>query len=62
MNILSRIFFQDFLSILPQYEFYRILPFSLLPLRGYSPLYNNIFAYQNIVAVRKGFSKFYGIN
>lgn len=52
MNIYSRVFFNDFIKILPNYNFFRLLPNDLTPLLPYTPLYNEIFAYQNIVAFR----------
>ena len=53
MNIASRIFFKDFWEFLPNYDFYRMLPDGLVPIRNYSPVFCEIFAYQNIVAVLK---------
>jgi FkbM family methyltransferase len=55
MNIVSRVFFRDFRKILKNYEFFRLLPSSLLPLgktpraRGF--VEEELFAYQNILAV-----------
>ena len=53
MNVISRVYFRDFYSALPQYEFYRVLPDGLAPLGEYSPVFCEIFAYQNVVAIRK---------
>lgn len=50
MNVVSRCFFKDFMSILDGYEFYRLLPNDMIRIDKYSPLYCEIFAYQNIVA------------
>jgi hypothetical protein len=53
MNIVKRVFLKDFINILPGYSFYRLLQDGLIPLS-----YNNlqeIFAYQNIIAIRTGF-------
>lgn len=54
MNIISRSFFRDFIELLPHYSFHRILPRTLIPLAQYRPALCEIFALQNIVAVRKG--------
>lgn len=50
MNIASRTFLGDFFDILPGFLFFRLLPDGWMPLSG-SPL-ENIFAFQNIVAIR----------
>jgi FkbM family methyltransferase len=52
MNVISRSFFRDFRDALHGYKFYRLLPNGLLPLEPYKPLMCELFAYQNIVAVR----------
>ena len=52
MNIASRTFLGDFFEILPNYRFYRLLSDGWIPLVD-RPL-ENIFAYQNIVAIRDG--------
>jgi FkbM family methyltransferase len=52
MNVVSRVFFKDFYEILPNYKFFRMLPDGLIPLKSYSPLECEIFAYQNVVALR----------
>jgi FkbM family methyltransferase len=51
MNISSRTYFRDFWDLLPNYRFYRMLPDGLIPIEIYSPLFCEIFAYQNIVAL-----------
>ncbi|WP_400087455.1 FkbM family methyltransferase [Yoonia sp. R78084] len=51
MNVISRTFFKDFDRILHQYKFFRLLPNEMLELPNYQPLYCEIYAYQNIVAV-----------
>jgi FkbM family methyltransferase len=56
MNIVSRHFFKDFYDLLKGYLFYRLLPNSLAPIRVYEPLFCEIFAYQNIVAINKKIS------
>jgi FkbM family methyltransferase len=52
MNIASRTFLGDFFEVLPGYRFYRLLADGWIPLLD-RPI-ENIFAYQNIVAVRDG--------
>jgi FkbM family methyltransferase len=53
MNVISRSFFKDFVELLPEYDFYRLLPSGMISLK-YSPLKSEIFAYQNIVAILRG--------
>lgn len=53
MNVFSRVFFHDLQDILRGYCMYRMLPSGLLKLSNYSPILYEIFAYQNIVAIRK---------
>jgi FkbM family methyltransferase len=53
MNVYSRVFFRDFYELLVNYNFYRMLPDGLIFLGDYNPIYQEIFAYQNIVAIRK---------
>lgn len=53
MNVASRVFFKDFWDFLPNYDFYRMLPDGLVPIKNYSPVFCEIFAYQNIVAKLK---------
>lgn len=53
MNVISRSFFRDFWSLLPNFHFYRLLPDGPVPLREYSPIFCELFAFQNIVAIRK---------
>ncbi len=57
MNLESRSFMNDFREVLFNYNLYRILPGGLLPLKDSRPLLNEIFAYQNIVAIRKDIDK-----
>jgi FkbM family methyltransferase len=54
MNIVSKTFLSDIVGLLPGFDFYRLLPNSIYPLGKYRPLFYEIFAFQNIVAVRKG--------
>ena len=50
MNSVSSVFYRD-ITILPKgYEFYRMLPNSIVNLDD-SPVYNETFAFQNILAV-----------
>lgn len=53
MNVYSRIFFKNFIDLLPQYEFFRLLPKGMIKLGAYRPLEHEIFAFQNIVAILK---------
>lgn len=53
MNVASRTFFRDFWDLLPNYDFYRMLPDGLVEIESYSPIYCEIFAYQNVVAILK---------
>jgi len=54
MNVISRTFFRDIVAVLPGYDFYRLLPDGLKPLGKYNVTQYEIFAFQNIVALRKG--------
>lgn len=49
MNVVSRVFLRDIRLLLKNYTLYRLLPHGLLQL-GDSPLENELFAYQNILA------------
>ena len=53
MNVISRVFFKDFFEFLPEYDFYRLLPNGVLHISTYIPRMCEIFAYQNIVCVKK---------
>lgn len=53
MNVSSRTFFRDFWTLLPNYDFYRLLPDGMARIEAYSPVFCEIFAYQNIVAILK---------
>ena len=53
MNIVSRTYLRDFKKLLPDFSFYRLLPKGLLSIDNFSPLYDEIFAYQNVVAIHK---------
>lgn len=52
MNKISKVFMNDFFKILPNYTLYRLLPNGLLPLSN-KGVDIEIFAYQNIVAIKK---------
>jgi FkbM family methyltransferase len=53
MNVYSRVFFRDFFELLESYNLYRLLPKTFIHIEKYEPIHCEIFAYQNIVAVRK---------
>jgi len=50
MNVVTRVFLSDFFDVLPDFVFFRLLPHGWIPVSN-RPL-DNIFAFQNIVAVR----------
>ena len=52
MNVVSRTFMKDLVDLLPQYTFYRLLPDGLQPLGSYNALIYEIYAFQNIIAIR----------
>lgn len=55
LNTTTRLFFRDFWSLLsPKYKIYRLLPSGLLELKSYDPISNEIFGYQNLIAIHKG--------
>jgi FkbM family methyltransferase len=60
MNIKSKAFFLDFINILPNYAFYRMLPDGLASMGEYDSVTFEIFAFQNVVAIRKDLLKEYG--
>lgn len=53
MNVYSRVFFKDFFELLENYNLYRLLPKGFIHIEKYESVHCEIFAYQNIVAVRK---------
>lgn len=53
MNVISRYFFKDFFDYLVDYDIYRLLQNGLIPIKNYSPLSCELFAFQNIVAIKK---------
>jgi FkbM family methyltransferase len=52
MNVISRVFFRDFIKLLENYRFYRMLPGGLIKLNK-KVLYTEIYGLQNIVAISK---------
>jgi len=54
MNVASRVFFRDFFTLLSSYSCYRLLPGGLLPIVNYRPLYHELFAFQNLLFIRRG--------
>jgi FkbM family methyltransferase len=53
MNAYSRTLFKDFINILPNHIFYRIMPNDLYKMGIYRPNTHEIFAFQNILAVSR---------
>lgn len=53
MNVFSRIYMHDFIHLLKDFHCFRMLQDGLIPLVHYAPYFFEIFAYQNIVAIRK---------
>ena len=54
MNVLTRHFLRDFRSVLPDFTLHRLLPRGLLALpKDEPPMRQEVFAYQNIVAIRE---------
>ena len=54
INSTSRIFMKDFFDILEEkYTINRLLPNELLPLKEYNPTMHEIYAYQNLLALKK---------
>lgn len=54
MNVISRTYFKDFYDLLKGYDLYRLLQDGLVPIGHYNPVFCEIFAFQNIVAIRRG--------
>ncbi|MEP7071750.1 MAG: hypothetical protein ABI839_05140 [Verrucomicrobiota bacterium] len=50
MNVVSRVFLSDFVSLLPRHRLFRLLPRGLLPIENI-PLTREVFAFQNLLAV-----------
>jgi FkbM family methyltransferase len=53
MNVLSRVFFRDFYYLLRDFALFRMLRDGLLHFHEYRPIENELFAYQNILAIHK---------
>lgn len=54
MNIVSKTSFKDFWDYLSNYRFFRLLPGGrLAEIKNYTPLFCEIYAYQNIIAILK---------
>ena len=53
MNVTSNTYFRDFWDILSEYDLFRMLPNELVKIATYSPVFCEIFAYQNLVAILK---------
>lgn len=53
MNVIARTFFKDIADLLPDYDFYRLLPDGPCALGPYNVAAFEIFAFQNIVAIRR---------
>lgn len=51
MNVISRTYFRDFEKTLTGFRLYRLLPNEMLEIQKYNPLYCELFAFQNIVAI-----------
>jgi len=58
MNAYSRSFLKDFYDLLPGYTFYRLMPYGLYPMGEYRPSTWELFAFQNIVALRTDVAKY----
>jgi len=54
MNVVSRVFLKDFIALLPDYCFYRMLPDALVAADAYDLLLSEVFVYHNMVAIRQG--------
>ncbi len=52
MHAYNRSFLRDFIDLLQNFTLYRLLPDGLAPLGTYAPLTHEIFAFQNIVAIK----------
>jgi len=55
MNTVSRTFLKDFLEILPNYKFYRLLTDGMVEIEynDFNPVMGELFFYQNIVVINK---------
>jgi len=53
MNVVSRTFLKDFYEILSDYRLFRMLPNGLVAIDKYKPIFCEIYAFQNLVAIHK---------
>ena len=53
MNVISNTFFKDFWDLLVEFDFYRVLHDGMHHIQTYNTLTCEIFAYQNIVAIKR---------
>jgi FkbM family methyltransferase len=54
MNVVSKVFYRDIIALLGEgYDAYRLLPNGLLPLKNYRPRLCELFAFQNLLFVRR---------
>ncbi|MCO8120563.1 FkbM family methyltransferase [Stieleria sp. TO1_6] len=51
LNVYSRTFLRDFRLLLPNFQFYRLLPHSMIPIPT-NTMKSEIFGFQNVVCVR----------
>lgn len=56
MNRSSRVYMKDFFELLNNYKIYRLMQDFLAPIQIENTLISELFAYQNIVAIREGAS------
>jgi FkbM family methyltransferase len=59
MNVISRVFMKDFFTILPNYRIYRLLSNGVIEFQTYDPTFMEVFAYQNIICIRKDIDPFW---
>ena len=53
LNILSRTFFQDFQSLMPDFRWFRLLPDGMAPLDCEPAVVRELFAFQTLVALKR---------
>ncbi len=53
MNVYSRTYLKDFMDMMPDHTFYRLMPTGMFPLTDYRPITHEVFGFQNIVALPK---------
>lgn len=53
MNVISRVLFRDFLNLLRDFVLFRMLRGGIIRLHEYRPIENELFGYQNILAIHK---------